>query len=131
MVRVLSWLAQCYAPGEEHLHTRLAGGHRSSVGTPLLRESMVRLGRERALTVRRGASLPSSGQVIHHLVRYGVAEAAVKLTIHFTNLSLHSAPSLQKEATNRRDVATCCTTSHAGFKMKSQGASASKDGLAS
>eukprot|EP00439_Symbiodinium_sp_Y106_P013456 s907_g1.t3 len=43
-----------------------------------------------------------SGQVIHHLVRYGVAEAAVKLTIHFTNLSLHSDGLAREEFPERK-----------------------------
>ncbi|CAJ1389518.1 unnamed protein product [Effrenium voratum] len=33
-----------------------------------------------------------SGQVIHKLTRYGVAEAAVKLTVYFNNLSVTAAP---------------------------------------
>ncbi|CAE7277725.1 unnamed protein product [Symbiodinium sp. CCMP2592] len=55
-----------------------------------------------------------SGQVIHHLVRYGVAEAAVKLTIHFTNLSLHS-DGLAREEFPERKIASLERSAVSGF----------------
>ena len=77
-------------PGKEPLHAGLARSHRSCLGPPLLREPLVRLEACIQISIPR-LPLAMSGQVIHHLVRYGVAEAAVKLTIHFANLSLQSA----------------------------------------